>query len=143
MKAMFLISIAGLVFGATATSLLAQASGVAEVGWEKYGVTGLMGAVLMYLLVKFIPKMQDDFKQALSSLAASHEKTAEKVAADAKEAAVMVAKINADANSELCGKLDDLIESSKQTTSEIKASGDMQLNVLRQAVMERKKSGDV
>jgi hypothetical protein len=142
MKAMFLISIAGLVFGATATSLLAQASGVAEVGWERYGVTGLMGAVLLYLLTKFIPQLQADFKESLKSLAATHEKTAEKVAADAKEAAVMVAKINADANSELCGKLDDLIESSKQTTSEIKASGDMQLNVLRQAVMERKKSGE-
>jgi hypothetical protein len=143
MKTMLAISIAGMVFGATATSLIAQASGVAEVGWEKYGVTGLMGAVLMYLLAKFIPKMQEDFKESLRNLAATHEKTAATVAADAKEAAVAVAKINADANVALCGKLDDLIESSKQTTSEIKASGDMQLNVLRQAVLERKKTGDV
>jgi hypothetical protein len=140
MKTMLAISIGGLVFGATATSLLAQAGGVVEVGWERYGVTGLMGAVLMYLLVKFIPKLQEDFKEALREVTDGHEKAAAILAADAKAAAVKVAEINATSAVSLSSKLDDLIQTQRQTTSEVKAAGDSQLALMRQVVLGQKKA---
>jgi hypothetical protein len=140
MKTMLVFTIGGLVFGAAATSLIAQASGVVEVGWERYGVTGLMGAVLMYLLVKFIPKLQDDFKQALREVTEAHEKAAAVLAADAKAAAVTVAEINAASAVALGSKLDDLIQTQKQTTSEVKAAGDSQLALMRQVVLGQKKA---
>jgi hypothetical protein len=153
MKTMLAIAIAGFAFGAPATSMIAQAAGLNEVGWERYGVTGLMGALLIYLVTKFVPqllkdaresaeKMQATFATALDKLASDHKAAAQIVATEAKAEAVEVAKHNSAANLSLCGKIDDLIAASKETTSAITASGDSQLAVLRLAVLEKKKASD-
>jgi hypothetical protein len=53
---------------------------------------------------------------------------------------VKVAEINSASNSTLCGKLDDLIETQRLTTSEVKAAGDSQLALMRQVVLGQKKA---
>jgi hypothetical protein len=134
MKSMLAISIVGLVFGATTAPLVAEATGTMT-NWEQLGVSGALGAALMYILAKMIPKMIEDHKESLTIIAAEHKEAARLVASEAKDAALRAAELHSDALTSLCGKLDGV-------TTEIKAGNDSQLAMMRLVITEKRKSTD-
>ncbi|MBA3481482.1 MAG: hypothetical protein H0T51_06680 [Pirellulales bacterium] len=134
MKFTLAATLVGLIFGAA--PVVAQAGVVPD--WNQIGVSGGLGAALLYLLTKMIPGMVADHKESLKAIAGEHKEAAAKVAGEAKEAAVKAAELHSSALTSLCGKLDEVVETNIGVKAEIRAGNDSQLALLRSVVHQTK-----
>jgi hypothetical protein len=127
-KTMLFVSIFGMLGSAATRRVLAETAAVDMPWFAQFGLCGVFASLLWWALAKTLPRLSEDNKEA-----------ARIVASEAKESAVQSAKIHAEALSQLCGKLDDVVMETRGTTAEIRAGNDSQLALLRSVINNQHK----